>query len=316
MRHRYYGNKVKQEQQQENKKTKKDDEKIQRHENRMTTKEYVIKTFPKRNAPMDSHSHQIGNEYVSKEITNSKPNKRSYFGNQHMIGFNNPINDKIASPEEEELMIEGSHGGVINLGQQINQAPKVHQTRNFNDNNEDKENNPKSKTFSLAGAPPQAEIQNQNKIKANGGEEIDPRLSGKASDRNNDEIIGFNNIISKEDDYTQINICKEIEDEENQNKGKQASNDLERMEYILRAKNNPNNKPENIKKLMERYNNIYSSGKGEDGNLISNSQAIIGSKNGQLFDSGRRPKMTRLSNLLMKNQEAPSEFTVKTLKKK
>ena len=99
-----------------------------------------------------------------------------------------------------------------------------------------------------------------------------------------------------------------IGDTNRQNRG-----DLENIEMMARTggfQENVNVTGEDVKKLIKYYVKTYDPHKGEDGNLISNSQMIIPSNQDQLFSDRYKvlQKMNKLSNILLaKNRNGSPE---------
>ena len=85
---------------------------------------------------------------------------------------------------------------------------------------------------------------------------------------------------------------------------RQTRGDLENIEIMARTggfQENVNVTGEDVKKLIKYYVKTYDPHKGEDGNLISNSQMIIPSNQDQLFSDRYKvlQKMNKLSNILL-----------------
>ena len=85
---------------------------------------------------------------------------------------------------------------------------------------------------------------------------------------------------------------------------RQNRGDMENIELMARSggfQDNMNAPGEDVKKLIKYYVKTYDPHKGEDGNLISNSQMIIPSNQDQLFNDRYKvlQKMNKLSNILL-----------------
>ena len=88
-----------------------------------------------------------------------------------------------------------------------------------------------------------------------------------------------------------------IGDKNMQNRG-----DLDNLEIMAKTKEfQENTNDEEVKKLIKYYVKTYDPHKGEDGNLISNSQTVILSNHDKLFNDRYKvlQKMNKLSNILL-----------------
>ena len=70
-----------------------------------------------------------------------------------------------------------------------------------------------------------------------------------------------------------------------------------------------------VKKLIKYYVKTYDPHKGEDGNLISNSQTVILSNQAQLFNDRYKvlQKMNKLSNILLSKKKSQNVYEISTL---
>jgi len=100
---------------------------------------------------------------------------------------------------------------------------------------------------------------------------------------------------------------------------RQNRGDMENIELMARTgqfQENTNVPGEDVKKLIKYYVKTYDPHKGEDGNLISNSQMIIPSNQDQLFNDRYKvlQKMNKLSNILLaKNRNRSPESANKSI---
>ena len=85
--------------------------------------------------------------------------------------------------------------------------------------------------------------------------------------------------------------------------------DMENIEIMAKSKEFQDNvNSDSVKKLIKYYVRTYDPRKGEDGNLISNSQVIIPSNQDRLFNERYKvlQKMNKLSNILLSKQRKGS----------
>ena len=100
---------------------------------------------------------------------------------------------------------------------------------------------------------------------------------------------------------------------------RQNRGDMENIELMARTgqfQETTNVPGEDVKKLIKYYVKTYDPHKGEDGNLISNSQMIIPSNQDQLFNDRYKvlQKMNKLSNILLaKNRNRSPESANKSI---
>ena len=135
--------------------------------------------------------------------------------------------------------------------------------------------------------------------------------SDSASEKN-DNINRINDLKSQlEKNNNQIfkNEDGMIGETNRQNRG-----DMENIEIMARTggfQDTINTPPgEDVKKLIKYYVKTYDPHKGEDGNLISNSQMIIPSNQDQLFNDRYKvlQKMNKLSNILLASRNKSPEY--------
>ena len=92
-------------------------------------------------------------------------------------------------------------------------------------------------------------------------------------------------------------------------KSRQNRGDMENIEIMAKTREFQENVTgDEVKKLIKYYVKTYDPHKGEDGNLISNSQTIILSNQDQLFNDRYRvlQKMNKLSNILLSKNRSGS----------
>ena len=84
--------------------------------------------------------------------------------------------------------------------------------------------------------------------------------------------------------------------------GRQLPNELEKIEDLVRTREMQENiTGEEVKKLVKQYVKAYDPIRGEDGNLISNSQTVFSSTKNDPFNDRYKvlQKMNKLSNILL-----------------
>ena len=88
---------------------------------------------------------------------------------------------------------------------------------------------------------------------------------------------------------------------------KQLPNEIDKIEDLVRTREMQDNiTGEEVKKLVRQYVKAYDPRKGEDGNLISNSQNVLQSKKDEMFNDRYKvlQKMNKLSNILLSKHKS------------
>ena len=124
----------------------------------------------------------------------------------------------------------------------------------------------------------------------------------------NDNVNGIRDLKSQLDKNINVMFKNEdgigIGDKNMQNRG-----DMENLEIMEKAREGKDNVTgDDVKKLIKYYVKTYDPHKGEDGNLISNSQTIILSNQDKLFNDRYKvlQKMNKLSNILLAKKRTGS----------
>ena len=89
--------------------------------------------------------------------------------------------------------------------------------------------------------------------------------------------------------------------------GRQLPNEIDKIEDLVRSREMQDNiTGEEVKKLVRQYVKAYDPKKGEDGNLISNSQTVLQSKKDEMFNDRYKvlQKMNKLSNILLSKHKS------------
>ena len=96
--------------------------------------------------------------------------------------------------------------------------------------------------------------------------------------------------------------------------GRKIPNEIEKIEDMVRTKDNQENiTEEEVKKLVRQYVRAYDPKKDQDGNLISNSQTVLQSNKDDMFNDRYKvlQKMNKLSNILLsKNRNTLNETDI------
>ena len=96
--------------------------------------------------------------------------------------------------------------------------------------------------------------------------------------------------------------------------GRKIPNEIDKIEDMVRTKDNPENiTEEEVKKLVRQYVRAYDPKKDQDGNLISNSQTVLQSTKDDMFNDRYKvlQKMNKLSNILLsKNRNTLNETDI------
>ena len=120
----------------------------------------------------------------------------------------------------------------------------------------------------------------------------------------NDNVNEINDLKTQLDRNMHLMIKSEdgigIGDNNMRNRG-----DMQNLAIMAKAKEFQDNNPDNVKKLIKYYVKTYDPRRGEDGNLISNSQVIIPSNQDRLFNERYKvlQKMNKLSNILLSKRQ-------------
>ena len=120
----------------------------------------------------------------------------------------------------------------------------------------------------------------------------------------NDNVNEINDLKTQLDRNMHVMIKSEdgigIGDKNMRNRG-----DMQNLAIMAKAKEFQDNNPDNVKKLIKYYVKTYDPRRGEDGNLISNSQVIIPSNQDRLFNERYKvlQKMNKLSNILLSKRQ-------------
>ena len=83
--------------------------------------------------------------------------------------------------------------------------------------------------------------------------------------------------------------------------GRVIPNEMEKIEDLVRSREQENITGEEVKKLVRKYVRAYDPRKDQDGNLISNSQTVLQSAKDEMFNDRYKvlQKMNKLSNILL-----------------
>ena len=83
--------------------------------------------------------------------------------------------------------------------------------------------------------------------------------------------------------------------------GRALPNEMEKIEDLVRSREQDNITGEEVKKLVRQYVRAYDPKKDQDGNLISNSQTVLQSTKDDMFNDRYKvlQKMNKLSNILL-----------------
>ena len=136
------------------------------------------------------------------------------------------------------------------------------------------------------------------------------------SDSNSEKNDNVNQIkdLKSQLDRNNNQVMYKNEDGINMGEVNRNRGDMENIEVMARTREFQENVTgEEVKKLIKYYVKTYDPHKGEDGNLISNSQMIIQSNQDQLFNDRYKvlQKMNKLSNILLaKNRGGGSHDSV------
>ena len=121
----------------------------------------------------------------------------------------------------------------------------------------------------------------------------------------NDNVNEINDLKTQLDRNMHVMLKNEdgigLGDKNIRNRG-----DMENIEIMAKSKEfQENSNSENVKKLIKYYVKTYDPRRGEDGNLISNSQVIIASNQDRLFNERYKvlQKMNKLSNILLSKRK-------------
>ena len=136
-----------------------------------------------------------------------------------------------------------------------------------------------------------------------------PGILHKMSPQGN--VEGDSDSNSEKNDNNQIKDLKTqldrrpnviIKNDDGMVDGRQLPNELEKIEDLVRTREMQENiTGEEVKKLVKQYVKAYDPIRGEDGNLISNSQTVFSSTKNDPFNDRYKvlQKMNKLSNILL-----------------
>ena len=232
--------------------------------------EYNIKTFNKRVKNVDLNSPQ--NNIIDRSYNMMLNDTGNIFLDQPMQQAYNQSNDFF-----------NSSIGMIPQG--------INEQRSFNLNNREIQFgiNPRDMQEPIPGI--------LKKMSPKGNVEGD----SDSNSEKNDNINQIRDLKSQLDRNVNVMFKNEdgigIGDKNMQNRG-----DMENLEIMAKTREFQENiTGEEVKKLIKYYVKTYDPHKGEDGNLISNSQTIILSNPDQLFQDRYKvlQKMNKLSNILL-----------------
>ena len=122
--------------------------------------------------------------------------------------------------------------------------------------------------------------------------------SSDSNSEKNDNINQIKDLKSQLDRRTNVII----KSDDGMVEGRPIPNDLEKIEDLVRTREMQENiTGEEVKKLVKHYVKAYDPSRGEDGNLISNSQTVLTSTKNDPFNERYKvlQKINKLSTILL-----------------
>ena len=131
------------------------------------------------------------------------------------------------------------------------------------------------------------------------------------SDSNSEKNENINQIKDLKTQLDRRNVEDlNIRNDDGLIEGRQIQNEMENYEDMVRTREQENITGDDVKKLVTQYVRAYDPKRDQDGNLISNKQTVLLSKNDEMFNDRYKvlQKMNKLSNILLaKNKNISNE---------